>query len=145
MGMIEKWKKTVDNKGVFGALSTDLSKAFNRIPHNLIVVKLEAYGFDINALRLIHDYLTNRKERVKINDTYSLWKHILYGVPQGSILEPLLFNIFLCDLFYFMEDFYMSSYAGNNTIYTADKNEDSAISVLETSSVTLLNGSKIIS
>ena len=100
----------VDNGGVFGALLTDLSKAFDCIPHDLIIAKLEAYGFHIDALKLIHNYLSNRKQRVKVNDTYSSWKDIFYGVPQGSIFGPLLFNIHLCDLFYFLEDLDTASY-----------------------------------
>ena len=81
--------------GHFGALLTDLSKAFHCIPHDLIIAKLEAYGFHIDALKLIHNYLSNRKQRVKVTDTYSLWKDIFYGVPQGSTLGPLLFNIYV--------------------------------------------------
>ena len=71
LAMIEKWKKIVDDGGVFGALLTDLSKAFDCIPHDLIIAKLKAYSFHIDALKLIHDYLSNRKQRVKVNDTYS--------------------------------------------------------------------------
>ena len=90
-------EKNVVNGSVFRALLTDLSKAFDCIPHDLIIAKLEAYGFHIDALKLIHDYLSNRKQRVKVNDAYSSWKDIFYGVPQGSILGLLLFNIHLCD------------------------------------------------
>ena len=72
--MIEKWKKTVDHGGVFEALLTDLSKAFDCILHDLIIAELEAYGFHIDALKLIHDYLSNRKQIVKVNDAYSSWK-----------------------------------------------------------------------
>ena len=132
--MIEKWKKTVDNGGVSGALLTDLSKAFDCIPHNLIIAKLEAYGFHIDALKLIHDYLSNRKQRVKVNDAYSSWKDIFYGVPQGSILGPLLFNIHLCDLFYFLKDLDIASYADDTTIYTVSEKKESVIRALETSS-----------
>ena len=103
--MIEKWKKVVDNGGAFGALLTDLSKAFDCIPHDLIIARLEAYGFQIDALRLVHDYLSNRKQRVKLNKTFSSWRDIEYGVRQGSILGPLPFNIHLCDLFYFLDNF----------------------------------------
>ena len=67
LAMIEKWKTAVDNGSVFAALLTDLSKAFDCILHDLIIAKLAAYGFDTNALRLIHNYLSNRKQRVKVN------------------------------------------------------------------------------
>ena len=87
--MIEKWKKVVDNGGAFAALLTDLSKAFYCIPHDLIIAKLEAYGFQIDALRLVYDYLSNRKQRVKLNETFSSWRDIEYGVLQGSILQCL--------------------------------------------------------
>ena len=117
LAMIEKWKKIVDYGGVFGALLTDLSKAFDCIPHDLIIAKLEAYGFQTDALNLVYDYLSNRKQRVKINETFSCWKNIEYGVPQGSILGPLLFNIHLCDLFYFLEDLDIASYVDDiNTL-----------------------------
>ena len=85
-------KKSVDSGGAFGALLTDLSKAFDCLSHELLIAKLEAYGFDEKALTLIYNYLSNRKQRVKINDSYSSWSEILFGVPQGSILGPLLFN-----------------------------------------------------
>ena len=113
-------EKIVYNRGAFGALLTDLPKAFDCIPHDLTIAKLEGYGFHIDALKLIHYYLSNRKQRVKVNDTYSSWKDIFYGVPQGSILGPLLFNIHLCDLFYFLEDLDIASYADDTTIYTVN-------------------------
>ena len=119
--MIEKWKKIVDTGGVFGALLTDLPKAFNCIPHDLIIAKLEAYGSHIDTLKLIHDYLSNKKQRVKVNDTYSSWKDIFFGFPQRSILGPSLFNIHLCDLFYFSEDSDIASYADDTAIYTVNE------------------------
>ena len=87
--MIEKWKKSVDNGGSFGALMTDLSKAFDCLSHELLIAKLDAYGFDNKSLKLIYNYLSNRKQRVKINESFSSWEEILYGVPQSSILGPL--------------------------------------------------------
>ena len=78
---MEKWKKIVDNGGVFGTLLTDLSTAFDCTSHDLIIAKLEAYGFHTDTLKLIHDYLSNRKQRDKVNDAYSSWRDIFYGVP----------------------------------------------------------------
>ena len=113
--MLEKWKSAVDNKKVFGALPTDLSKAFDCLSHDLLIAKLNAYGFSMAALRLVQNYLSNRKQRTKINKEYSSWEEILFGVPQGSILGPLLFNIFLCDLFLRMNNTELASYADDNT------------------------------
>ena len=83
--------------------------------------------FKQNALNLVYDYLSYRKQTVKINETFSSWKNIEYGVPQGSILGPLLFNIHLCDLFYFLEDLDIASYADDTTIYTVKENKESVI------------------
>ena len=109
-------------------------------PQDLIIAKLDACGLEIGALKLTHDYLINRKQRVKINEVYSSWKDIISGVPQASILGPLLFNIHLCDLFYFLEDFDIASYADDATIYTTEKNEESVIAALKKSFAILLNG-----
>ena len=86
----------IDNGGVSGTLLTDLSKAFDCILHDLFIAKLAAYGFDYNSLQMLQSYLSNRKQRTKINDAYSKYCEILFGVPQGSILGPLLFNIYKC-------------------------------------------------
>ena len=117
LAIIKKWEKIVDNEGISGALLTDLSKAFDCVPHDLIIAKLKAYGFHINTLKLIHDYLSNRKQRINVNDAYSSWKDIFYGVPQESILGPLLFNVHSCDLFYFLEDLDIPSYADDTYLY----------------------------
>ena len=103
VSMIEKWKDSVDSGGAFGALMTDLCKAFDCLHHELLIAKLDAYGFDIKSVKLIQQYLSNRKQRVKVGNAYSSWKEIFYGIPKGSILGPLILNIFLCDLFYFLE------------------------------------------
>ena len=129
--LIEKWKKSVDNGGAFCALLTDLSKTFDYLPHELLIDKLDAYGFDKSSLKLIHSYFSNRKQRVKINDIYSSWREILFGVPQGPILGPLLFNIFICDMFYFLEGFDIANYADDSTQYCAGKSAESVVNNLE--------------
>ena len=92
--MIEKWRDSFDSGGNFGALLTDLSKAFDCLSYNSLLAKLHAYGLGIPSLKLLHSYLIKRRQRVKINNTDNSWSEILVGVPQGFILGPLLFNIF---------------------------------------------------
>ena len=87
--MLEKWKNAVDKGKVFGALLTDLSKAFDCLPHELIIAKLNAYGFHLPVLKLMHSYLFHRKQRSKVNHAYSSWEGILFGVPQGSMYGPI--------------------------------------------------------
>ena len=89
-------------------------------------MKLYAYGFDLPALRLIQSYLSNRKQRTKINSTFSSWDEILFGVPQGSIRGPLLFDTFLDKLFEIMRKTEFASYAGDNTPYVSGNNKDGA-------------------
>ena len=103
LAMLEKWKQAVHNGKAFGALLTDLSKAFDCLDHELLIAKLNAYGFSLTASKLIHDYLSNRKQQNKINSSYSSWHEIIFRLPQGSILDPLLFNIFLIDLFFIVD------------------------------------------
>ena len=95
--MLEKWKRSAGSGKAFCALLTDLSNVFHCLSHKLLILKLNAYGFSLPALRLIHDYLSHRKQRTRVNSSYSKWLAVMFGVPQGSILEPLLFNIFLAD------------------------------------------------
>ena len=88
--MLDKWKHAVNNGKVFGLLLTDLSKAFDCLFSELLIVKLHSYGFNLAIVRLIHGYLTNRKQRTKTNSRYNSWEEILFRVPQGSIFGPSL-------------------------------------------------------
>ena len=84
--MLEIWKEATDNNKAFGALLTDLSKAFDCLSHDLLIAKLHAYGLDIDSLNILQDYLSNRKQRTKLDSFYSSWEAILSGVPQGIII-----------------------------------------------------------
>ena len=131
LALIEAWKSSVDDGKVFGSLLTDLSKAFDCLPHDLFIAKLQAYGFDTKALKLIKDYLSNRMQRTKVGQEYSSWKEIKYGVPQGSILGPIFFNIDVCDLFFIMNDVDIVSFADDNTPYVSANDTPSLVKALE--------------
>jgi retron-type reverse transcriptase len=117
MTMIEMWRKALDEGKVAGAVLTDLSKAFDCLPHNLLIAKLHAYGFEKSALNFIQDYLTERTQRTKVDGEYSKKRTLKYGVPQGSILGPLLFNLFINDIFYFINESKLANYADDTSIY----------------------------
>ena len=104
VAILEKWKSVVDNKSNFGAVLSDLPRALDCLPHDLLLAKLNTYGFSLLALKLVQSYLSNRKQRTKINSEFSSWEEILFGLPQRSILGPLWFNIILCDLFFIVND-----------------------------------------
>ena len=77
--MLETWKRSVDKGKVFGALLTDLSKAFDCLNHELLTAKLNAYGFSLPALRLINDYLSNRKQNKNCEYLQYLVRYNIYG------------------------------------------------------------------
>ena len=95
----------------------DLSKAFDPLPHELLVAKLKSYGADGKTTDLVHDYLANRRQRVRLGDQFSNWKETSVGVPQGSVLGPLLFNIFINDLVYAVKQSRLSPYGDDTQIF----------------------------
>ena len=113
----------------------DLSKAFDTINHDLLIAKLHVYGFSKESLKLIKSYLTNRWQRNKLNTGFSKWTEILLRVPQGSVLAPLLFNVYINDLFFLTENTYVCNYADETTFNACDSDLHNLISRLEHDSV----------
>ena len=112
----------------------DLSKAFDVIDNEILIAKLAAYGLGWDALKLIKNYSTKRKQGVKINGSYSTYRDITIGVPRGSVLGPLLFNIFINDIFLFVQNTSACKYADDTTIYACNSDLDAITNRLETNS-----------
>ena len=107
------------------------------LDHELLVAKLEAYGFDFQSLAYIYSHLSHRKQRTKVNKTFSALSDIKFGVPQGSKLGPLLFNVYVNDTFYFVGSSDVANYADDTTPYTVNKTMDALLNSLENDTSTL--------
>ena len=116
--VIEKSKRALDENMKVGAIFMDISKASDILNHRLLMAKLKAYGLQSTALKQMENYLTGRFQRTKGSNSCSLRSEIIAGIPRGSILGPLLFNIFINYLFLYPEETFLSNYADDITLYS---------------------------
>ena len=128
--MIESWKAKLNNRSKVGVIIMDLSVVFDSLNYDLLLAKLEAYGLDNNAVNLMRCYLTNRLQRCKINNPFSKRAKMSAAAPRGSILGPLLFNIFINNIFAFLPKYEQADYADDSTMYSSDKRVSTIIDSL---------------
>ena len=143
LNLLKNWQKTLDKSGVIGTVLMDLSKAYDCLPHDLLIAKLAAYGFEDSATSLISDYLSKRYQRVKIGSVFSSYLEIFRGVPQGLILGPILFNIFISDLIFFIQETEVCNFANDITIYSCSLNYKETAHKLSNDKHIVLNWFKV--
>ena len=114
--LIEEWRKYLDDDYITEGVLMDLSKAFDCLPRDLLIAKLDNYGLDRNLLKCINSYLDNREQCVRVNNINSSFNDIFSGVPQGSVVGPILFNALFNDFFFFMQHATVHNLANDNTL-----------------------------
>ena len=139
LALCENWREVREQKMIPGLLLVDFSKAFDCLPHSLIVAKLKAYGLEGNSVNLLANYLSSRKQRVKVAGKTSTWTEIMKGVPQGSILGPTIFNIFMNDVFCAIKDGTLYNYADDNSVIVSGKTKDNVIKELQKNARDMIN------
>ena len=121
INLLQNWQRCLDvSDGIVETLLMELSKAYDCVNHDLIIAKLQAYGVGENGLRLIQNYFFQRLQRVKVGSSLSEWLEIILGVPQRPILGPILFNVFINDMFLFIKGTDICNFADDVTLYACN-------------------------
>ena len=141
--LCDNWRMLKEQGAIPGILLADLSKAFDCLPHSLIITKLQAYGFSKPASTLLADYLSNRPQRVKTGGVTSDWNTILKGVPQGSIMGPIIFNLFMNDIFCTGFNGSLFNYADDNTVLVHGSSHEETSDKLALAAQDIINWCKI--
>ena len=137
--LLEDWRRTLDNHKSAAAVLMDLSKAFDCLPHGLLIEKMRANGLAPGTINLLSSYLSNRAQQVRLGSHTSTWEKILKGAPQGLILGTLIFNVFLNDIFFFINQGIIYNYAYDNTLSFVHANAEVLKKVLEDESCILID------
>ena len=137
LNLLKNWQNFLDKSGVIGTVLMDLSKLYDCLPHDLLIAKLAAHGFEDSASSLISDFFSKRYQQVKIGSVFSSYLEILRGVPQGSILGPIPFSIFINDLIK------VYNFADDITIYSCSLNYKEAAQKLSNDIHIVLNWFKV--
>ena len=125
------WKNHQITKKIVGVVPIDLPKAFECIPHDLLIAKMSDCGFSMDALAFRYSFLKRKKENIKINNIESLLKILVSGAPQDSILGRILFNLFINDLFLFIKKANLATFADDNIIHAPSKHLTSLLEILK--------------
>ena len=139
MRLIENWKRTLDENFQIGTVLMDLSKSFDCIPHDLVIAKFYAYGLSEETTTFFYSYLNRTGQRVRISDIRSSLQVLISGVPQGSILGPIVFNIFLNDLLEILKNSDVYNFADEITVSIASKIRDTLLETLKNESESAVN------
>ena len=132
---MEEWKQHLDNNNnVVGSVFMDLLKAFDCVPHDLLIAKLAAYSIDENLLMYLYSYLSNRNQCVRISNVHGSFQNVISGIPQGSIVVPTLFNCFFNDFFYFIDKATVHNFADDNSLSAFESNITNLKLILESES-----------